>query len=141
MKYLLDTCVISELVKPRPNRKVVEWVRQQDEASLFLSVITFGEIKKGIARLPASKRKQSLRDWVDQALSRRFSGRILAFDYETAARWGRIAGEAERQGKSLPVLDGMLAAAALGHGLSLVTRDTGALAPTGVETFNPWTGK
>jgi len=99
MNYLLDTCVISELVKPQPDRKVVEWVRRQDETALFLSVVTIGEIEKGIARLERSRRKQLLRDWVDNKLSRRFSGRILSFDYETASRWGRISGEAGRKGK------------------------------------------
>ncbi len=141
MNYLLDTCVISELVKPRPARNVVEWVRRQDESSLFLSVVTIGEIEKGIARLEGSRRKPRLRDWVDNALSRRFSGRILSFDFETASRWGRISGEAGRKGKALPVLDGILAATALTHGLTLVTRDTGVLAPTGTEIFNPWAGE
>ncbi len=141
MNYLLDTCVISELVKPRPNRKVVEWVRRQDESSLFLSVITIGEIEKGIARLEGSKRKQLLREWVDNTLSRRFSGRILAFDFEAASRWGRISGETGKKGTTLPVLDGMLAATALTHGLTLVTRDTGVLVPSGTEIFNPWTGE
>jgi toxin FitB len=140
MKYLLDTCVISELVKPQPDRKVVEWVRRQDETALFLSVVTIGEIEKGIARLERGRRKQLLRDWVDNTLSRRFSGRILSFDCETASRWGRISGEAARKGKPLPVLDGMLAATALINGLTLVTRDTGVLASTGVQIFNPWTG-
>ena len=139
MKCLLDTCVISELVKPQPNGKVVEWVRRQDETALFLSVVTIGEIEKGIARLERNRRKQLLRDWVDNTLSRRFSGRILSFDYETASRWGRISGEAGRKGKPLPVLDGMLTATALTHGLTLVTRDTGVLASTGTEIFNPWT--
>ncbi len=141
MKYLLDTCVISELIKPQPSRKVVEWMRRQDESALFLSVVTIGEIEKGIARLERGRRKQLLRGWVDNTLSRRFSGRILSFDYETASRWGRVSGEAERKGKPLPVLDAMLAATALTHGLTLATRDTGVLASTGTEIFNPWTGE
>ena len=138
MKYLLDTCVISELVRKQPSSRVVAWVRDQDEPALFVSVLTFGELEKGIARLGESARKRALRDWVDHELRRRFSGRILTFDYEAACRWGEIAGRAEQQGRPLPVLDSMLAATALIHGLTLVTRNADDVAGCGVPTLNPW---
>ncbi len=138
MRYLIDTCVISELVRKRPHSGVVAWVREQEEPALFLSVLTFGEIEKGIARLEDGARKQKLRDWVDHDLRRRFGGRVLPFDYEVACRWGRISGDAKRTGNRMPVVDGMLAATALIHGLTLVTRNTADVASCGVPAFNPW---
>jgi predicted nucleic acid-binding protein len=138
VRYLLDTCIISELVKKRPAKQVVAWVREQDELCLFLSVLTFGELEKGIAKVADGKRRQGLRDWVDHDLRRRFTGRILAFDYEAACRWGVITGEAERDGSPIPALDGQLAATALVHGLTLVTRNTSDVAPSHVPVLNPW---
>ena len=138
MRYLIDTCVISELFKKRPAKPVVVWVREQDELSLFISVLTLGELEKGIAKVDDDKRRQTLRDWVDHDLKRRFAGRILAFDYEAACRWGTITGEAEKKGSPIPVVDGQLAATALLHGLTYVTRNTSDVAPSGVPTLNPW---
>jgi predicted nucleic acid-binding protein len=138
VKYLVDTCVISELIKKRPAKEVVAWVREQDEISLFISVLTFGELEKGIAKVDNAKRRQTLRDWVDHDLKRRFAGRVLAFDYEAACRWGSITGEAEKEGSPIPVLDGQLAATALTHGLTFVTRNTSDVAPSNVPVLNPW---
>ena len=138
MRYLVDTCVISELIKKKPAKGVVAWVREQDELSLFVSVLTFGEIEKGIAKLDDERRRHTLRTWVDHDLKRRFAGRILTFDYETACRWGEISGKAERDGTPIPVLDGQLAATALIHGMTLVTRNTSDVAPSSVPVLNPW---
>ncbi len=138
MRYLVDTCVVSELIKKRPSRLVAAWVREQDELSLFVSVLTFGEIEKGLAKLQDGKRRQVLRNWLDHDLRRRFTGRILPFDYEAACRWGEISGKAEREGAPIPVLDAQLAATALIHGMTLVTRNTGDMEPSGVPTLNPW---
>jgi toxin FitB len=138
VRYLVDTCIISELVRKRPHKGVVAWVRRQDEPALFLSVLTFGEIEKGIAKLEDGARKEQLRNWVDHDLRRRFGGRVLPFDYEAACRWGRISGAAERAGSRIPVVDGMLAATALIHGLTLVTRNATDVAPCGVPVLNPW---
>jgi len=138
VKYLIDTCVVSELVKKRPSNHVVAWVREQDELALFISVLTFGEIEKGIAKVLDTKRRRTLRDWVDHDLKRRFAGRILPFDYEAACRWGEISGNAEREGTPIPVLDGQLAATALIHGMTFVTRNTDDVEPSGVPTLNPW---
>jgi hypothetical protein len=101
-------------------------------------VLTFGELEKGIAKLEDTRRRQSLRDWVDHDLRHRFAGRILPFDYEAACRWGTIAGEAEKNGTPIPVLDAQIAATALTHGLTLVTRNTSDVAPSAVPTLNPW---
>jgi predicted nucleic acid-binding protein len=117
---LLDTCVISEPTKKRPAGKVLTWLDVQEEMSLFLSVLTLGELHKGISKLPRSRRRSQLQQWVAQDLPRRFTGRILPVDQEVATRWGIMTGEAERAGHPIPVLDGLLAATAAVAGLTLV---------------------
>ncbi len=138
MRYLLDTCVISEVTKPRPSPQVTTWLDTQEELTLFLSVITFGELQKGISKLPDSQKRRRLHAWMTHDLTRRFTGRILGVDLEVALRWGAIAGEAERHGQQIPVLDGLLAATALVSGLTFVTRNTPHMQPTGVPLFDPW---
>ena len=138
MRSLLDTCVISELTKPRPAAKVLTWLDVQDELGLFLSVITLGEIQKGLTKLPASRKRRQLQQWVEQDLPRRFTGRILVVDQEVALRWGVISATAEQQGRPVPVLDGLLAATALVAGLTLVTRNTPHMEATGVPLVDPW---
>lgn len=138
MKYLLDTCVISELIKKAPARSVVEWIQSRDQDSFHLSVLTVGEIQKGITMVTSRKKKLSLQKWLEEELSRRFTGKILRIDQAIASRWGAISGEAERIGRKVPVIDGLLAATALEAGLILVTRDEGHLKETGVTILNPW---
>lgn len=138
MKYLLDTCVLSELIKPEPSARVVEWITAQDELRLYCSVITLGEIHKGIHRLPDSRKRTLLHQWVETDLLRRFAGRWLDVTLDVAERWGRMAAERERVGSPLPVLDGLIAAIALTNGMTVVTRDEKHVAATGVEVFNPW---
>jgi predicted nucleic acid-binding protein len=138
MRYLLDTCVISELVKKRPSSKVTQWLEQQEELSLFLSAISFGELHKGIGRLQAGRKQRELHEWVEGHLGRRFTGRILDIDREVAVRWGEISAAAEGAGRTVPVLDGLLAATALISGLTFVTRNTDHVQATGVPLFNPW---
>ncbi len=137
--FLLDTNVVSELVKPRPESAVMRWVDAADENLLCLSVLTFGEIRKGIASLPgASSRRVSLEAWLDHDLALRFARRILAIDQAIADRWGIITAKALAAKRPLPVIDGLLAATALQHNLTLVTRNTRDVANTGVSVFNPW---
>ena len=138
MNYLLDTCVISEVVRKKPEPDVVAWLAAQDEDHLFMSVLTLGELHKGIARLDDPARQSTLEAWVDGDLRRRFTGRIIPVDAEIGARWGRISGTAERSGRVIPVIDGLLAATALENGLTLVTRDVSHMEPAGVDLFNPW---
>ena len=138
MNYLLDTCVISEVVRKRPAPEVVSWLAAQDEDHLFVSVLTLGELHKGIARLDDSARRSTLEAWVDGDLRRRFDGRVISVDPAIAERWGRIAGAAERTGQVIPVIDGLLAATALENGLTLVTRDVSHMDPAGVDLLNPW---
>lgn len=138
MRYLLDTCVLSELAKTAPNENVVEWLRQRDEDTVFLSVLTLGEIQKGIAKLLDGKRKESIQLWLDNELRRRFSERLLPVDEEVALTWGLIQGGAERQGRPIPAIDGLLGATAVAHNLTVVTRDEADIGQTGARTFNPW---
>jgi predicted nucleic acid-binding protein len=136
--FLLDTNIISELVKPKPEANVTEWVENTDESLLYLSVLTLGEIRRGIAALPQSRRRATLEAWLDKDLRARFEGRILVIDQEVADRWGLLTAAARNNGIVLPVIDGLLAATALEHNLTLVTRDTGQIPAMGVAVFNPW---
>ena len=139
MSFLLDTSVISELVRPAPDNNVIEWLRGIDEASLHLSVLTIGEIEKGIAKLPASARREKLETWVRRDLADRFRERLLAIDSTVAATWGRLAGEAESRGEPLPVIDGLIAATCLAHDLTVATRNVADFQRCGARCFNPWT--
>jgi len=137
--FLLDTNIISELAKARPEAKVTAWIEATDENLLYLSVLTLGEIRKGITSLPDVARRNVIERWLENDLVVRFSGRILPVDLAVADRWGRISGSASARRSPLPVIDGLLAATAQQHGLTLVSRDVRHLARTGVSTFNPWT--
>jgi predicted nucleic acid-binding protein len=137
--FLLDTNIISELIKLKPEPKVASWIEAIDEDLLNLSVLTLGEIRKGIASLPTSARRAALDAWLDRDVTLRFAGRILPVNQQVADRWGRIAGSAAARKSPLPVIDGLFAATALHHDLTLVTRNTRDIAATGVSTFNPWT--
>ena len=136
--FLLDTIIVSELVKPKPEANVTEWVQNIDESLLYLSVLTLGEIRRGIAALPQSRRRATLEAWLDKDLRARFEGRILVIDQEVADRWGSLTSAARNSRIVLPVIDGLLAATALEHNLTLVTRDTGQIPSMGVAVFNPW---
>ncbi|NHQ61005.1 type II toxin-antitoxin system VapC family toxin [Chlorobium sp. BLA1] len=138
MKYLLDTCVISELVRPLPSPKVMEWIDRGDEQDFFLSVITLGEIEKGISKLADGKKKTQLQAWLAYELPERFNGRILTVTTEVALQWGGILGDAEKKGKALPVIDALIAATAITNGLTLVTRNTSDMTASGAPLFDPW---
>ena len=138
MRYLLDTCVISEPTKPVPNSGVLDWLAGIDEESLFLSVLTLGELEHGVGRLPPSKKKERIRQWIDDELQSRFQGRIVSIDTAVARRWGELCAARAAEGKPLPVVDGLLAATALVHDLTIATRNTSDMAVTGVRIFDPW---
>ena len=139
MSYLIDTCCISELVKKKPNPNVLKWFADQDEISMYLSVITFGELRKGIEKLPDSKKKKELNQWVKEDLYHRFKNRVFNINMEEVNRWGKILATAEKNGKPLPAIDSLIAATARVHDLSIVTRNTQDMEGSGVEVFNPWT--
>jgi predicted nucleic acid-binding protein len=136
--FLLDTNVISELVRKKPDPKVTAWIDATAEELLYLSVLTLGEIRKGIASLREGSRRVVLEAWLDSDVVLRFAGRILPIDQAVADRWGRIAARAAAARSPLPVIDGLLAATALDRNLTLVTRNTRDVAATGVPVFNPW---
>jgi len=138
VRYLLDTCVLSELVRPKPSPKVVTWVDHQDEHQLFLSVVTIGELHKGVAKLPAGRRRTRLERWVEEELVRRFHQRILPVDIAVASTWGAMLGEAETLGSPLPVVDALIGATASVFGCTVVTRNVADLVRTNVEVMNPW---
>ena len=136
--FLLDTNVISELIRPNPEPKVTAWIDATDEELLFLSVLTLGEIRKGIVALPQSTRRTRLETWLSSDLQLRFCGRILDIGQSVVDRWGHFSGLLSTQGIHVPVIDGLLAATAIHHNLTLVTRNTKDIASTGAATFNPW---
>jgi tRNA(fMet)-specific endonuclease VapC len=138
MKYLLDTCVISELVAKHPNPQVVDFVDALDSDGVYLSVITIGEIAKGVEKLPKSKRKQDLHSWLKEDLLARFSGRIIPLDTEVLMQWGVLVARLESTGITLPAIDSLIAATTLTHKLTLVTRNVDDFSSTGIEIVNPW---
>ena len=137
MKFLLDTCVISALRKPRENASLVEWIAGVEESDLYLSVITIGELEKGVSRLPESKKKAAVSEWVRHAVTNRFGDRILPIDAAVAARWGELLGALEKKGKTLPLLDAFIAATALAADCTVVTRNTKDFADCGVRLLDP----
>ena len=138
MNYILDTNVVSELVTHEPDQNVVSWIDSIDSESVFLSVITIGEIKKGIEKLPDSKRKKALASWLEEDLLVRFRGRILPLDIPVLLTWGRLVASLEREGKPIPAIDSLLAATASQTGFTLVTRNTGDFEPAGISVLDPW---
>ena len=137
MRFLLDTCVISDLVARQPDPGVVQWVDGIDEGKLFLSAITIGEIKKGIEKL-APDRQKGLSEWLEDELLVRFRGKILPIDTSVMLVWGELVADLEKRGKPMPAIDSLLAATALQGGLALVTRNEDDFAHCGVAVTNPW---
>ncbi len=138
MKFLLDTCVISELSKKNPTPCVVKWISSIDENNLFISALTIGEIHKGIEKLPHSAKKSTLYSWLAHDLEERFHNRILAFDTAVAAIWGKIQAQSELAGKSLPIIDGQIAATGIYHNLVIVTRNVSDMEASKGTFYNPW---
>jgi toxin FitB len=136
--FLVDTNCISEVVRVKPEPRVLGWIEAADESLLYLSVLTLGEIRKGLAGLPQDKRRTHLETWLEVELKARFSGRILPIDAAVADRWGLLAANAKSQGKTLSTIDGLLAATALHHNLTIVSRNISDFISTPVPVVNPW---
>lgn len=139
MTFLLDTNVVSEWVKPRPEPRVVAWLANVDEDRVFLSIVTVGELRHGIERLPASRRRERLDEWLRDELSQRFEGRVLPIDTAVANAWGTIVAQRERSGRPISTVDAFLAATADVHGLTLVTRNASDFRSSVKTVFDPWT--
>ncbi|GIW52047.1 MAG: ribonuclease VapC [Gemmatimonadales bacterium] len=135
MSYLLDTNVISELARSKPSPRVTKWFRGIPDEALHVSVLTLGEIRKGIERLPAGTRREKLRLWLETDLTQWFEDRILPIDQGVADRWGRLLAEV---GRSVPAVDSLLAATALHHELRFVTRNKADFDFPGLEVVDPW---
>ena len=135
MSYLIDTNVMSELRKRQANAKLVAWMQARPRESLYLSVLSLGEIRKGIEGVADAAFRQTLTDWLEVDLPKYFLGRLLGVDAQIADRWGRLQASA---GRTLPVVDAMLAATALQHDLTLVTRNVKDFESLGVPLVNPW---
>lgn len=140
MNYLLDTCIISELVKPTPNENVINWLNQTPNERLFLSVITIGEIRKGLTKLPESKKKNRLTNWLNTLLED-YQARIYSINLTIAENWGNIQGKAENNGTPLASLDSLIAAVAYTYNLIVVTRNESDFTASNVTLLNPWNYK
>ena len=138
MNFLLDTNVVSEWVKPRPNPGVIEWMATADEDRLFLSVATLAELRYGVERLPAGRKSAQLLEWLETELRSRFEGRVVVIDEAVATLWGKLLAKADAVGRPLGAMDGFLAATAAAHQMTLVTRNEMDFAGAGIKTFNPW---
>jgi predicted nucleic acid-binding protein len=138
MSFLLDTNVVSEWVKPKPNSGVVTWLANVDEDRVFLSVVTLTELRYGIERLAAGARRRSLEEWLQRELPIRFEGRILPVDETVADVSGRIAARSESTGRPIEAIDAFLAATAEVHSLTLVTRNESDFKAVLKTTLNPW---
>jgi predicted nucleic acid-binding protein len=137
-RFLVDTNVPSELSRGKADPQVEEFLRSATRQSLHLSVMTIGEIRKGIAALPVGARRDSLEKWLARDVRPWFSGRILPVTEAIAERWGSLSGKAGQRGAMLPVVDGLIAATAIEHDLTVVTRNVKDFSSLGVDIFNPW---
>lgn len=138
LNYLLDTCLISEFVKPRPEQRVQDWLNGLDSRRAYLSVVTLGEIQRGISEKPASNRRTELEMWLNEALVVQFEDRILSLDQETFKTWGQMVALLKRQGKPMSVMDSLIAATAIRHKMVLATRNVLDFEHVGLSIFNPW---
>jgi len=138
MSFLIDTCCISELTKKHPDRNVMSWFSSHDETEMYVSVITFGELIKGVEKLTESKKKVELNQWINNDLKQRFRNRILDISMTEVKKWGEILAECENKGTPIPAIHALIAATARVHDLAVVTRNIKDMQPTGVLTVNPW---
>lgn len=145
MSYLLDTCILSKLrkINKHPDLKLENWIKSRGEDTFFISVLTIGEFQSGISKLNLKKKEEGqkrlvLEDWFREELIPRFHSRILAIDVEVVLTWGKLYGEKKQKGLSIPVTDGLIAATAIVHNLTVVTENISDFIETGARIFNPW---
>ena len=140
MKYLLDTCVVSETRRRKPDASLTNWLAERQAADLFISVVTLGELRKGARASKDIPRRRGLETWIDEVVVSGFSGRILGFDMDEADRWGRLMGDGIAKGVTPSVTDSMIAATALSHGMAVVTRNVSDFQFEGLQVINPFGG-
>jgi predicted nucleic acid-binding protein len=136
--FLLDTNVVSETTRPKPNAVVIDWIAAQTAESIFISAITIGELTRGALLLPAGKKRRALLRWIETGIMVEFADRILSVDAAVMERWAQLQATSEQAGRRLPLMDSLLAATALSHGLTLVTRNTADFKGLSVPLFDPW---
>lgn len=140
MKILLDTNVLSEVTRPAPDARVLQWLDGLDEDRSFISVVSIAEIRRGVALMEEGRKREALAEWLARDLPQRFDQRVLPVDEPVALAWGDLMGLAKRRGRGLSSMDGLIAATAIAQGLTLATRNTRDFEGFGIELFDPWTG-
>jgi predicted nucleic acid-binding protein len=138
MNYLLDTCVLSEYTRRKPEPKVIQWIDSVDEEKLFISAITIGEIQYGIERLPESHRKTELLLWMNNGLVDRFKGRTIPLDTQIMFHWGSLRARMDNSGQPMPLMDSLIVATALQNSLIIATHNVSDFLPCGAQVINPW---
>jgi predicted nucleic acid-binding protein len=138
VNYLLDTCVLSEFTRHQPDKRVIDWLNSVEEEKMFISVITIGEIQRGIERLPDSHRKTDLLIWMNNGLMTRFADRMVTIDAATIFLWGSLVARLESAGQKMAVMDSLILASALHNNLIVATRNVADFLPGGVQVINPW---
>jgi predicted nucleic acid-binding protein len=139
LNFLLDTNVVSEWARPRPNAGIIAWLAEADEDRLFVSVVTLAELRYGIERMASGKRRWRLEEWLRDELPLRFEGRVLSVETAIADVWGRVVAEREATGRRIEAMDALIAATVEVHDLTLVTRNTSDFEATVRSMVNPWT--
>ncbi|BAC90323.1 type II toxin-antitoxin system VapC family toxin [Gloeobacter violaceus] len=140
MAYLLDTCVVSELIRPAPEARVLAFMEPLDPEACYLSALTVGELGRGIERMPASKRKETLKAWLHGQLLVTYADRIWPVDTDVAHCWAELSAALEAVGRTLPLFDSLIAATAVVHRAAIVTRNIQDFNAAGVSVVNPWDG-
>ncbi|MGV0875952.1 type II toxin-antitoxin system VapC family toxin [Martelella sp. FLE1502] len=140
MKLLLDTNVLSEVTKPRPESRVLAWLDEIDEDRSFISVVSLAEIRRGVALMDSGRKRDALADWLANDLPQRFEHRVLAVDEAVAFAWGDLIGDAKRRGRALSSVDGLIAATARANDLVLATRNVKDFKDRGIDLIDPWAG-
>jgi predicted nucleic acid-binding protein len=139
VRLLLDTNVLSEVTRPAPDARVLDWLDGLDEDRSFISVVSIAEIRRGVALMDEGRKREALAEWLARDLPQRFEQRVLPVDEPVALAWGDLMGLAKRRGRGLSSMDGLIAATAMAQGLTLATRNTKDFEGFGLELFDPWT--
>ncbi|ANM13074.1 VapC toxin family PIN domain ribonuclease [Rhizobium leguminosarum bv. trifolii] len=138
MRLLLDTNVLSEVTKPNPDMRVLAWLDKLDEDRTFISIVSIAEIRRGVALMDSGRKRDALTEWLARDLPQRFQRRIIPVEEPVALAWGDLMGQAKRSGRGLSSMDGLIAATAVAHDLTLATRNTRDFVGFGIELVDPW---